>query len=68
MDNIFINVSTKGIDSPLDLMPWKFHKNPYVIVVPNNAGKLNLIEAISLFQTISKDLKLSIRKSGGAIN
>jgi len=36
-----------------------------VIIGPNGSGKSNLIEIISLFQSLSKDLKVPIRKGGG---
>jgi predicted ATPase len=39
-----------------------------VIIGPNGSGKSNLIETISLFQSIPKDLKFPIRKGGGIID
>ena len=69
MDNIFINALTiknlLSFGSETRTIPLK---SLNVIIGPNGSGKSNLIETISLFQSIPKDLKFPIRKGGGIID
>ncbi len=66
MNNIFFNSLTiknlLSFGSDAEEIPLK---SLNVIIGPNGSGKSNLIEIISLFQSLSKDLKLPIRKGGG---
>ncbi|OGR14887.1 MAG: chromosome segregation protein SMC [Desulfobacterales bacterium RIFOXYA12_FULL_46_15] len=69
MDNILINALTirnlLSFGSDTGKIPLKPLN---VIIGPNGSGKSNLIEIISLFQAMSKDLKLPVRKGGGIMD
>ena len=66
MNNIFFNALTIKNLLSFGSDPEEIPLKPLnVIIGPNGSGKSNLIEIISLFQSLSKDLKLPIRKGGG---